>query len=336
MTLLEDYRKGTKQGVHLDEPICSPAKRKRAANKRDEFFSSCDESPFFADKAPYLQHLANKEGIYIPIAHYTAIDDDAGEGKQLDSDCFSWSTRGMLDVNRIVEWLYKGMAKQYVESGATCLIYGSRGHCGKGMTVYDVIRGFDNGILLEKEYEIRTNERTYRHDFTSYPSYYKLGVKTWCGKGPPASLLRETRKYSIPEYALASSMEEVDANLVSGRTWSCGSSIGVSTKRDKNGVSKLRGSWAHAMHIVGKVWVDWVKEEYGQPLYIWDQSWGNWNKGAYPAWAKKLKIKLPQGFFLLTRDSTWKAVKAKQCITCSGIRGFPNLNLPDLGFKGRI
>ena len=32
MTLLEDYRKGTKQGVHLDEPICSPAKRKRAAS----------------------------------------------------------------------------------------------------------------------------------------------------------------------------------------------------------------------------------------------------------------------------------------------------------------
>ena len=337
MTLFSDYKSGVKQGVLLDESVCSSPSRRLFKRKRDEFYYGVEDSPFFSDKAAHLQALDVDKDL-LPFAHYTAIDDDAGEGKQLDSDCFSWSTRSMLDSSRIAENIYNDSSKLYIESSATCLIYGSRGHCGQGMTVYDVVRGLDNGILLEKEYEIKTSERgnRKRYDFTSYPNYYRLGVKNWCRGGPPEGLVRETRKYSIPHYAIAGSMEEVDANLAAGRTWSCGSSIGVSSQRDEYGVSKLKGSWAHAMWICGKLWNDWVKQIFKQPLYIWDNSWGKWNKGVDPQWAQDLGIRLPEGFFILLKDDTWRAVRSKQCITCSNITGFPDLKLSNFGFTGRI
>jgi len=334
VTTLQDYKEGRKVGVHVDSSLCSPIQRSDLAAKKADFFYNVEESPFFADKAPHLQDTVKKNTVYLPFAKYTAIDSDAGHGAQKDSDCFSWSTRLMLDINRLNQGLFgEGRKEQYIESSATCLIYGMRGGCGKGMTVYDVIKSFKGGLLLEKEYN--TNEGKH-YNFERYVDYYRLGVSKWCRSGPPSDLLEQTRKVKIGDYAIASDMDEIDANLANGRTWSCGSGIGVSSKRDEHGVSRLKGGWAHAMAIIGVLLWDWVIEVYGEAVYIWDQSWGNWNTGVYPEWAKKLGIKLPQGYFLLRKSDTWKAVKAKQCVTVSSVEGFPKLKMPNLGAKGRI
>ena len=256
-----------------------------------------------------------KDKLCAPWHFYLKLDpSSAMKGAQKTGDCVSWAIRGASDTTRCFEILGKGEPETYVKRQATCGIYAGRGHTGSGGSPARLSRYLVYiGIVLEQTYKTPKAE----YDFRDYDQYVSWGMKRG-SVGVPDDLRAITMVHGPRTTSLVVGMEELKDLLWNGYGVHCGSGIGVSAYG--NPVSRLKGSWAHDMQICGYDDRPDTRKKFGEAVFFWDQSWGNWNAvenlpEEWKPWG--------QGMFALTESDTWKAVRQQGTWVFSNTDGFP-------------
>lgn len=117
-------------------------------------------------------------------------------------------------------------------------------------------------------------------------------------------------------------MEEVRDFIAAGFGINTCGSEGWSNSRDENGFSPRRGSWAHAMCVMGFDDRPVVHEKYGDGLVLIMNSWGRWNSGGRRILGTSIDI--PEGsFWAKARDCARRSFHAM-----AGASGWPAKKLP--------
>ena len=201
---------------------------------------------------------------------------------------------------------------------STEAIYWWRGHGGDGWSCAHAGRVMcqESGMWLRKDYP------EFGFDLTRYSA--RLAGK-WGRSEPPESIKNFGLKHRIRQATELDSFEEVRDFLYEGYGISTCGGEGWSSSRDKNGFSKRRGSWSHAMAFIGADDRDVIKEKYGEPLVLIMNSWGHWNSGGTRILNTTMDI--PAGSFW----AKWSDCKRRYMVAYSGANGWPARKLPDWG-----
>jgi len=296
------YRLGYINGVILDiEKV--PWNFRKFAKYNFDFLKDNQEdnqSIIFEDTSYYskIRGAGSGRRVLNHLAYLQIDPQKAMRGAQSTGDCVSWGTRGALDELRCNK-IAKGAWEAYIARQATCGIYSGRGHTGEGADSVQLSAwAVKIGTLLEIKYDIGNNH----YDFTNYDDYVSWGMSR--GRvGMPQDLLEKTQPYTAGNYKVVATTDALADALAAGGSAHCGSGIGVSSVGDP--ISRLSGSWSHDMNIVGFDDTDECKAKFGGRIWLWDQSWGDWNNVTnIPDWWKPWG----QGMFALTDKSTQVAV----------------------------
>lgn len=104
---------------------------------------------------------------------------------------------------------------------------------------------------------------------------------------------------------------------------SCGSE-GFASTRDENGISRRKGSWAHAMAYIGADDRPETHRKYGGPLVLVLNSWGpKWNSGPRSVMGTTLEI--PPGSFW----ARYSDLRKRSVYAYAGLNGWARKKLPD-------
>lgn len=199
-------------------------------------------------------------------------------GAQGIGDCVSWG--GELAETMLLAIQAKLGVSEWIEEVATESNYGGcrvevygkssggyqDGATGHGMAQW-AIKG---GILLRIDYSKQTGNP--EHDLRVYSSDK---AKSWgnygCGGSKDKGALDAIAKqYPVKGVAQVSNIEECIAAIYNGYPVTIASMAGFgSMQRNKDGIVKMNGQWAHQMLIAGVKWFN------GKPLFRIFQSWGN-------------------------------------------------------------
>lgn len=226
-----------------------------------------------------------------------------GHEQQSVGDCVSHSTRNAVDVTRCHE-IIGGQREEFVTRGATEGIYGARGHGGEGMSCSTAARFVhqNGGILLRQKYgDI---------DLSKYNG--RLGAG-WGRSGPPSELVNAAKKHQVKTISLIKTVDEARDAIANGYAISVCSGYGFSSRRDKNGIAKRSGSWAHAMAWVA---MDDTRQLYNETLFLVQNSWGVWNGGG------KMHDQ-PEGSFWIRESDAAGMLAQNGAWVFSDVDGFP-------------
>jgi len=259
-------------------------------------------------------------------------------GAQGRGDCVSWSSRNAALGTMCCE-ITSGLpdpnsnrlegAPEVSDTArlngvlSTEAIYNWRRHGGDGWSCAEAAQVMlnDSGLWLRKKYdEIGV-------DFTQYSSR-NAGIY---GSKTPPDAWREVGKLHLVQ--TITEIEEYEALrdlLANGYCVSSCGSEGFSSERDLNGVSKRKGSWAHALAYLGVDDRDEIKKLYGEPLVLVQNSWGAWNGGSRRIFGTAVDI--PVGAFW----AKWSDIKNRYMVAVSGVNGWPPKKLRSYGARGRI
>lgn len=267
---------------------------------------------YFRDGAKKIKN-SGKGKLSLPYKSVLKFDKNAYIERQTTGDCVSHGTRSACDISRAVEIDIKGEKESWIARGATEAIYGARGHGGQGMSC---ARAADfvsktGGILIRKNYPGVA-------DFSKYNG--NLGA-SWGSRGLPDKVIDEADNHQIRTVSLIRTVEEARDALANGYGLAVCSSYGFSNKRDKQGIARVSGSWAHCM-----AWTA-CDDTGSEPLFLVQNSWGKWNDGGHPEWGP-----IPDGSFLITSDVAEGMLKQNGSYAFSDFNGFPPQKLPDYGF----
>jgi len=126
----------------------------------------------------------------------------------------------------------------------------------------------------------------------------------------------------IKNVSLVSDTDQIKDCLYNGYGVLISTNVGFSDKRDSIGVSYPDRLWYHTMAIIG---YDDTKRLHPECLYLFANSWGNWNYGGEPDWGP-----IPEGSFLVTEShlrcilNVWPRVdRFKDCNPLTLKRCFP-------------
>ena len=257
---------------------------------------------------------SGKGKLSTPFKSVLKFDKKAYEERQTTGDCVSHGTRNACDLSRAVEIDIKKERKGWVIRGATEAIYGARGHGGQGMSCARAATfvSESGGIVLRKNYPGVA-------DFTKYNGNLGAG---WGARGLPDNVIDVANDHQVKTVSLVRTVEEARDALANGYGLAVCSNVGFSNKRDKNGIAKRSGSWAHCM-----AWVA-CDDTGSEPLFLVQNSWGKWNDGGHPEWGP-----IPDGSFLITSDVAAGMLAQNGSYAFSDFDGFPVQKLPDYGFE---
>ena len=257
---------------------------------------------------------SGKGKLSTPFKSVLKFDKKAYEERQTTGDCVSHGTRNACDLSRAVEIDIKKERKGWVIRGATEAIYGARGHGGQGMSFARAATfvSESGGIVLRKNYPGVA-------DFTKYNGNLGAG---WGARGLPDKVIDVANDHQVKTVSLVRTVEEARDALANGYGLAVCSNVGFSNKRDKNGIAKRSGSWAHCM-----AWVA-CDDTGSEPLFLVQNSWGKWNDGGHPEWGP-----IPDGSFLITSDVAAGMLAQNGSYAFSDFDGFPIQKLPDYGFE---
>lgn len=224
--------------------------------------------------------------------------------RQETGDCVSHAFRNGSDTTRAVEIDIKKEREGFIASGATEAIYGVRGHTGQGMTCSRAARFLnqDGGILLRKKYD--------NYDLSKYNA--KL-ASSWGRTGTPRELAEAAKQNQVKTVSLIKSVQEAKDAIANGYCLAVCSMYGFSSTRDKNGVARREGQWAHAMSWIG---VDDTKERLNETLFLIQNSWGVWNSG--PKFYEQ-----PDGSFWVREQDAAGMIASGEAWALSNVSGFP-------------
>lgn len=230
--------------------------------------------PTFYQAFPRMAQ-AGKGKVSAPYKIVLTFDQDFGRWEaQTTGDCVSHSTRnaGMLDYcvdAYFGETTYEGRF-------ATENIYGYRGHGGQGASCHRlstyVSQDGPGGFLVRRSYEDGRNSV----DLSNYNS--RIG-HNWGRSGTPEWLNKIAASNKALRVFRIRTLNEARDAIAAGFGLSRCGWWGYSRTRNKDGVSDVSGRWAHAMAIIGCNDTDWAHSHYDGPLYLVQNSWGEWNSG---------------------------------------------------------
>jgi len=195
----------------------------------------------------------------------------AMQGRQRTGDCVSWAVRVALQLARLRR-MGDGWQELYRKRLCTAAYYAGRGHTGQGAnTTRQATLASEVGFVFEIKYG--------QYDFTDYDSYYRLGMG-WGRSGLPSSITEITSQYGPGAPKRIRTTEGVLDAFRNGYVLLMGSSLGVASVGDP--ISRLSGSWNHAMGWSGYDATPWARERFrlqeGDAIIFIDQSWGDWNR----------------------------------------------------------
>jgi hypothetical protein len=267
---------------------------------------------YFKDGAKKIKN-SGKGKLSTPYKSVLKFDKKAYEERQTTGDCVSHSTRNACDLSRAVEIDIHKQREGWIARGATEAIYGARGHSGQGMSCSRAATFVSQtgGILVRKNYSGVI-------DLSKYNGNLGAG---WGGRGLPDKVIDLANDHQIKTVSLVRTVEEARDAIANGYGLSVCSNVGFSNKRDKRGVAKVSGSWAHAM-----AWIA-CDDTGNEPLFLVQNSWGKWNDGGHPEWGP-----IPDGSFLITSDVAANMLAQNGSYALSNFDGFPVQKLPDYGF----
>ncbi len=245
---------------------------------------------------------------------------------QTRGDCVSHSTRnaGLTsvvgdilsgkpdEVTGVAEGPPQDVSEQGLRDGvfSTELIYWYRGHGGDGWScghASSVIKG-QSGLWVRKNYS----------DLGFDLSKYSGSLAGKYGRSaPPSNITDIGRQHLVRTVTEVNSFEQVRDFLANGYGISTCGGEGWSSSRDENGFSSRRGSWAHAMAIIGADDRDVAKQKYGGPLVLILNSWGVWNSGGTRVLNTNLDI--PPGSFW----AKWSDASRRDMYAYSSVNGWP-------------
>jgi hypothetical protein len=101
-----------------------------------------------------------------------------------------------------------------------------------------------------------------------------------------------------------SSVEDIKKLLYNGYGIVISTNIGFSKKKNTIGVAYPDKIWYHSYAIIG---YDDTKTDSDECLYIFANSWGDWNSGGNPSWGK-----LPKGAFIVTESHLKKMLNLER------------------------
>ena len=224
---------------------------------------------YFKDGAKKIKN-SGKGKLSTPYKSLLKLDKKAFDERQTTGDCVSHATRNACDISRAVEIDLHKHRKGWIARGATEAIYGARGHSGQGMSCARAATFVTQtgGILVRKNYPGVA-------DFSKYNRNLGAG---WGGRGLPDKVIDLANDHQIKTASLIRTIEEARDAIANGYSISVCSNVGFSNKRDKKGIAKRSGSWAHAM-----AWIA-CDDTGNEPLFLVQNSWGKWNDGGHPDW----------------------------------------------------
>ena len=268
---------------------------------------------YFKDGAKKIKN-SGKGKLSTPYKSLLKFDKKAFDERQTTGDCVSHATRNACDISRAVEIDLHKQREGWVARGATEAIYGARGHSGQGMSCARAATFVTQtcGILVRKNYSGVA-------DFSKYNG--NLGA-SWGGRGLPDKVIDLANDHQIKTASLIRTVEEARDAIANGYAISVCSRVGFSNKRDKKGIAKRSGSWAHAM-----AWIA-CDDTGNEPLFLVQNSWGKWNDGGHPDWGP-----IPDGSFLITSEVAANMLAQNGSYAFSEFDGFPVQKLPDYGFN---
>ena len=268
---------------------------------------------YFKDGCKKIKN-SGKGKLSTPYKSLLKFDKKAFDERQTTGDCVSHGTRNACDISRAVEIDIKKEREGWIARGATEAIYGARGHGGQGMSCARAATFVSEtgGIIVRKNYPGVA-------DFSKYNGNLGAG---WGGRGLPDKVIDLANDHQIKTTSLVRTVEEARDALANGYGLAVCSNVGFSNKRDKNGIAKRSGSWAHCM-----AWVA-CDDTGSEPLFLVQNSWGKWNDGGHPEWGP-----IPDGSFLITSDVAANMLSQNGSYVFSEFDGFPVQKLPDYGFK---
>jgi hypothetical protein len=271
---------------------------------------------YFKDGAKKIKN-SGKGKLSTPYKSLLKFDKKAFGERQTTGDCVSHATRNACDLSRAVEIDLHKEREGWIARGATEAIYGARGHGGQGMSCARAATFVTQtgGILVRKNYPGVA-------DFSKYNG--NLGA-SWGGRGLPDKVIDLANDHQIKTASLIRTIEEARDAIANGYSISVCSNVGFSNKRDKKGIAKRSGSWAHAM-----AWIA-CDDTGSEPLFLVQNSWGKWNDGGHPEWGP-----IPDGSFLITADVAANMLAQNGSYAFSEFDGFPVQKLPDYGFNNYL
>lgn len=287
----------------------------------------------------YALEETGKSKLSLPVLEILKLYPDClPGGAQGRGDCVSWSSRnaalgtmcceitsGLPDPN-------SGRLEGAPEVSDTArlngvlsteAIYNWRRHGGDGWSCAEAAAVMlnDSGLWLRKKYdEINV-------DFTQY-SARNAGL--YGSRTPPETWRTIGKLHLVQTITEVEEYEALRDLLANGYCISSCGSEGFSSDRDENGVSKRRGSWAHALAYLGVDDRDVIKQRYGEPLVLVQNSWGAWNGGGRRILGTTIDI--PVGSFW----AKWSDIKNRYMVAVSGVNGWPPKKLRSYGARGRI
>jgi len=300
--LKEIYDKGY-QGAVKDE-------------EADEELHSHMEWKEFGDAAFEFGLVGSGDGkASCPFMSTLKFAPDAYEVAQRRGDCVSFSTRNASDLSRAVEIDIRGERETFTTVSATEPIYWWRGHSGEGASCSRLADAVSTkgGLMLRKDYP------DLGLDLTEYNS--KLGHDG--RRGPPPDVVTEQRKHPVGSVSRIRGPDEAADALANGYGLSVCSSYGFSSRRDEEGISRPKGSWAHAMAwIAVDARPDTIRKHRGR-LFLVQNSWGrNWNSGPK-------RLNQPDGSFWITEQVARGMINSGGALVLSDVDGWRRRELPD-------
>ena len=267
---------------------------------------------YFKDGAKKIKN-SGKGKLSTPYKSLLKFDKRAFDERQTTGDCVSHATRNACDISRAVEIDLHKQREGWVARGATEAIYGARGHGGQGMSCSRAATfvSQSGGIVVRKNYPGIA-------DFSKYNGNLGAG---WGSRGLPDKVIDIANDHQIKTVSLVKTLEEARDALANGYGLAVCSSVGFSNKRDKHGIARVSGSWAHAM-----AWTA-CDDTGSEPLFLVQNSWGKWNDGGHPSWGP-----IPDGSFLITAEVAANMLAQNGSYAFSEFDGFPVQKLPDYGF----
>ena len=267
---------------------------------------------YFSDGARRIK--GSGEGkLSTPYKSVLHFDKNPYNERQTTGDCVSHGTRNACDVSRAVEIHVHHEAEDWLGRGATEAIYGARGHGGQGMSCARAATfvSQSGGILVRKNYPGVV-------DLSKYNGSLGAG---WGSRGLPDKVIDLADDHQIRTVSQVRTVEEARDALANGYGLAVCSSYGFSDRRDKHGIARKSGSWAHCM-----AWIA-CDDTGSEPLFLVQNSWGKWNDGGHPEWGP-----IPDGSFLIRAEDAAGMLRQNGSYAFSNFNGFPVQKLPDYGF----
>ena len=247
---------------------------------------------------------------------------------QTTGDCVSHFCRNLSDLVRASDVYGLEQDEAWRTRTATEPIYGHRGHPGAGANCERLMAFLtnDGGMMLRKRYEI---EGFGTLDLSKYNA--RIGMD-WGRSGVPRAVREVAKNHQIIRSTRIDDREQFRAAWRNGLAVGGCSMIAFDRRRNEDGVSEVRGSWAHAMQAIGfDERADTIKK-YGCPLVLEQNSWGAWNSG--PRKIRGTNLLIPKGSCWVKEDDyIRKKVVPGSCFTAVGARGWGVERLTDFGLS---